>query len=327
MSQPHKGENLSGWLIIDKPAGISSAKAVSIIRRFFGGVKTGHAGTLDPLASGVLPIALGEATKTISYVMTTQKSYRFTLAWGAETQTDDCEGDITRRSDVLPSLSEIEAILPQFTGEIKQIPPDYSAVKIQGKRAYHLARKRDQQKTSKADADRQTPLTKLTARPVFIDHLRLIKSSPLEAEFEVLCGKGTYIRALARDMGRALGSAAHITRLERCSVGKFKLEDAISLDLFSEIGHVARASDHLMSVMTVLDDIPALAITQSEAQSLRYGQMLCLDHDRQSKLRHELASFKDIDRPQTALAVWDQSPVALINLDTDKVVPVRVFNL
>jgi len=312
-----------GWLSIHKPAGISSAKVVAIVKRCFDGVKTGHAGTLDPLASGVLPIALGEATKTISYVMTAEKSYRFSVKWGAETQTDDTEGAITRTSAYLPSKAEITAILPKFTGLIDQVPPDYSAVKIDGKRAYALARSRDKAKTEKPVMEK--PL--LGARQIRIDQLQLLSADTQSAEFEVHCGKGAYIRSLARDIGRALNSAAHVTALERRSVGKFHIGDAISLDFLQEMGQSARASDAILSVMTVLDDIPAVALTDAEAKKLQFGQKLSLDGQRCSRLRAALNQARDREHTDRAIAVFDGRPVALVALKDSVLSPQRVLNL
>ncbi len=312
-----------GWLSIHKPAGISSAKVVAIVKRCFDGVKTGHAGTLDPLASGVLPIALGEATKTISYVMTAEKSYRFSVKWGAETQTDDTEGAITRTSAYLPSKAEITAILPKFTGLIDQVPPDYSAVKIDGKRAYALARSRDKAKTEKPVMEK--PL--LGARQIRIDQLQLLSADTQSAEFEVHCGKGAYIRSLARDIGRALNSAAHVTALERRSVGKFHIGDAISLDILQEMGQSARASDAILSVMTVLDDIPAVALTDAEAKKLQFGQKLSLDGQRCSRLRAALNQARDREHTDRAVAVFDGRPVALVALKDSVLSPQRVLNL
>jgi len=312
-----------GWLSIHKPAGISSAKVVAIVKRCFDGVKTGHAGTLDPLASGVLPIALGEATKTISYVMTAEKSYRFSVKWGAETQTDDTEGAITRTSAYLPSKAEITAILPKFTGLIDQVPPDYSAVKIDGKRAYALARSRDKAKTEKPVLEK--PL--LGARQIRIDQLQLLSADTQSAEFEVHCGKGAYIRSLARDIGRALNSAAHVTALERRSVGKFHIGDAISLDFLQEMGQSARASDAILSVMTVLDDIPAVALTDAEAKKLQFGQKLSLDGQRCSRLRAALNQARDREHTDRAIAVFDGRPVALVALKDSVLSPQRVLNL
>ena len=199
-----RGQPVHGWVNLDKPRGISSAKAVAVVRRVFDAAKAGHGGTLDPLASGVLPIALGEATKTVSYTMGKIKTYEFTLAWGAETSTDDTEGEITRQSDTRPSDEAIDHALQQFQGVIDQVPPDYSAIKIDGARAYDLAR----------EADPGQPLPALKPREVRIDQFRRLDSAAAGARFFVGCGKGAYIRALARDLGRAVGSAGGTLR--RC---------------------------------------------------------------------------------------------------------------
>ena len=308
-----------GWIVLNKPAGLSSAKVVGFVRRFFGGVKTGHGGTLDPLASGVLPIAIGEATKTISYVVKAEKSYQFTLRWGAETQTDDSEGEITRTSDYCPSVDEIKAMLPKFEGLIEQIPPVFSAVKVRGRRAYALAR------------DRANPLDKmtdiaLTPREVMINKFEITDHAGQQTTFNVHCGKGTYIRALARDIGRALGTAAHVVFLERRAVGRFKIENAIDLDFFEKAVYDARACDYVIPVMTALDDIPALAITEQEAQKLRFGQTFNLDYHR-SQMFLAGAAASGQTAPLTGLAAFGKRPIALVRLEKQIVLPVRVLNL
>ena len=308
-----------GWITLNKPVGLSSAKAVGIIRRFFGGIKAGHAGTLDPLACGVLPIALGEATKTVSYVVVAEKSYNFIVRWGAETQTDDIEGEITRTSDYCPSVEEIKAKLPQFTGLIKQVPPLFSAVKVNGTRAYALARS----KTKLPDKRQEIALN---PREVMINKFELTGHSGQQTTFTVQCGKGTYIRALARDIGRSLGSAAHVVFLERHAVGRFKIEDAIDLDFFEKALYSARAYDYVIPVMTVLDDIPALAITEQEAQKLRFGQTFSLDNDR-SYMFSKPAKANESSAPITGLAAVGKLPIALVRLDKQIVSPVRVLNL
>lgn len=309
---------LHGWVVLNKPVGVSSAKAVAIVRRFFGGVKTGHAGTLDPLACGVLPIAIGEATKTISYVMTAQKSYRFTLKWGAETQTDDAEGEVTRTSDLRPSFEDIQAVLPRFTGLIEQVPPVFSAVKIKGRRAYDLAR--DNQRS-----DTQNKTIEMPSRQVMINRLELTAHEKAHTTFSVQCAKGTYIRSLARDIGRALGSAAHVVFLERRSVGRFHIDEAISLDQFEQKVYGAHAHDFIIPVMTVLDDIPALAITEQEAKKLRFGQRMVLD---QARAEAFAANTGDVQREQvTGLAVCNAEPVAIVKLEQKLLSPVRVLNM
>jgi len=308
-----------GWIVLNKPVGPSSAKVVGVIRRFFGGAKTGHAGTLDPLACGVLPIAIGEATKTIPYVVAAEKSYQFTLRWGAETQTDDSEGEITRTSDYRPSVDEIKAILPQFEGLIEQVPPVFSAVKVKGRRAYALAR------------DRTNPTDKLTEivlnpREVMINKFEIKEHAVQQTTFSVQCGKGTYIRALARDMGRALGSAAHVVFLERLAVGRFKIENAIDLDFFEKAVYDARACDYVIPVMTVLDDIPALAITEQEAQKLRFGQTIYIDNER-SDMFLAAATTVDQTAPVKGIAAFGEQPIAFVRLEKQIVSPVRVLNL
>ena len=301
-----------------KDIGMSSAQAVGRVRRIFGGVKTGHAGTLDPLACGVLPIALGEATKTISYVMSAEKRYRFTLAWGAETQTDDTEGNITRWSDKRPSKDEISAILPRFIGDISQVPPDYSAVKIEGKRAYAMARQRDKQSPDIAASEADiASLPELAPRQIMIYELSLLACDSHSASFHVHCGKGAYIRSLARDLGRALDSAAHVTRLERISVGRFSHEQSISLDFLTELADNAAAQTALLDVKTVLDDIPALALTDRQAQSLKYGQPIDWPDDVPN----------NVSEAGIMVAYLGDIPIAIVQQTGRHITPRRVFNL
>jgi tRNA pseudouridine55 synthase len=249
---------IDGWIVLDKPTGISSARAVAIVRRSTG-AKIGHGGTLDPLASGVLPLALGEATKTTAYAMAGEKRYRFRIAWGVARATDDCEGAVTAESPARPDEAAIRAILPRFTGTILQLPPAYSAIHVGGRRAYAIAR--------------EGAVPRLSARPVEIAALTLLdRPDDDHADFEAVVGKGTYIRALARDLALALGTVGHIARLRRLSVGRFTEAQAISLDSIAELRHDIAVSGHLLPIETVLDDIPALALTAEEAARLRHGQ-------------------------------------------------------
>ena len=305
------GQPVHGWVNLDKPCGISSAKAVAIVRRIFGAAKAGHGGTLDPLASGVLPIALGEATKTVSYMMRKSKGYEFTLTWGAETSTDDAEGAVTRRSDIRPSDDDIDWALAQFRGVIDQVPPDFSAIKINGARAFDLARQ--------AGADQ--PLPVLKPRKVRIDQFFRLESDQAGARFFVASGQGAYIRALARDLGRTLGSAAHVTSLRRLSVGKFHIDHAISLDFLEKLPHSSAAFEHLHPVVSVLDDIPALPISRTEATKLRHGQALPV----LSALAQK--RFAMIMTGSTGIAIEGQTPVALVMLKAGAICPVRVLNL
>ena len=320
-----KGQPVHGWVILDKPAGVSSAKAVAIVRRVLNAAKAGHGGTLDPLASGILPIALGEATKTVSYVMASTKAYRFTVQWGAETTTDDMEGTVSRTSDIRPNAKAIQAILPQFTGQISQVPPAYSAVKIDGKRAYALARQ--------ADADTTSTVEKpeLAARQIDIYALELLEARSDSADFYVSTGKGAYIRSLARDIGRALDSAGHVTALRRTEVGKFSETQAISLDFLEELGNSAAASQYVMPVLTALDDIPALAITTEEAVRLRHGQAIMGQFAPRSAEPHQTeTSSQSVSEPlndDVVVAVLDDQPVAFIRQSETGWVPIRVLNL
>ena len=305
------GRPVHGWVNLDKPKGVSSAKAVSIVRRVFDALKAGHGGTLDPLASGVLPIALGEATKTVSFAMGQEKSYEFELAWGTETSTDDVEGTVTRESDHRPSDVAIDSALKKYQGKVYQVPPLYSAIKIDGKRAYKLAR--DEKGTGRA--------VKLDARQIYIGSFRRLFSNATHAKFFVACGKGAYIRALARDLGRDLGTAAHVSSLRRLSVGQFRESQAISLDFFEGLSHSARALEYLHPVVSALDDIPALPITGSEAARLRHGQILPATSV-SAKDR-----FQALLTGETAIAVDGDHPVALVVVKGGAVCPVRVLNI
>ena len=267
MARRRKGLPIHGWLVLDKPQGMTSTQAVSRVRHLYGAQKAGHAGTLDPLATGVLPIAFGEATKTVPFAVEGNKQYRFTVRFGAATDTDDGDGTIVATSDRRPTLPEIEAALPSFVGEISQVPPRYSALKVGGARAYDLARDEED--------------FELAARPALIESLTLIDMpDPDHCVIQARCGKGTYVRALARDLGIALGSLAHVTELRRTRVGPFAEEAAISLAKLQELGHSAAGRDALLSVLqpveTALDDIPALAIGGQDAARLKRGQPVLL---------------------------------------------------
>jgi len=308
-----KGNPVHGWVIFDKPEGLSSSRAVGIVRRVFAAAKAGHGGTLDPLATGILPIALGEATKTVSYAMHGAKSYRFTLNFGVQTTTDDREGSVVATSDVRPSRAAIAAILPDFTGRIEQRPPIFSAIKIDGARAYDIARK--------AVADGLDTLPELAPREVEIDKLDLCDLTEDSATFFVACGKGTYIRALARDIARALGSVGHVSLLRRLSVGPFCEADAISLAFLEELEHSAAAFEHLKPVTSALDDIPALPVSAGEAAKLRHGQTL------PALGPSAMARFAEVSSTGTGVALFGDDPVALVTVKAGQLQPLRVFNL
>jgi tRNA pseudouridine55 synthase len=295
-----------GWVVFDKPYGMTSTQAVGKLRFLFNAEKAGHGGTLDPLASGLLPIALGEATKTVSYAMDGRKVYRFTACWGEERTTDDLEGEVTVRSDRRPSREEIESILPRFTGEIQQAPPAFSAIKVDGERAYDLARAGE--------------TVELAERPVMIESLRLVETpDPDHATFEVTCGKGTYIRSLARDMGRALGTAAHVSMLRRIAVGPFTEAHMISLENLEELSHKAPGGDAmtgaLLPIETVLDGIPALAIDEEKARRLRLGQPVLL--------RGANAPIAE----DAVLVTCGGKPVGIGQVSEGTLKPKRLFNL
>ncbi len=306
MGRRKRGRPVSGWLILDKPAGLGSTKAVSVVRGLFDAKKAGHGGTLDPLASGLLPIALGEATKTVSFVMDGAKTYRFTVKWGEETSTDDTEGEVTQSSDVRPDEAAVINILAQFTGTISQVPPQFSAIKVDGERAYDLAR------------DGET--LDLAARPVEIDELRFAERPDDDhAVFEVECGKGTYVRALARDMGRELGCFGHVCALRRTAVGPFDEGDMISLESLQELRHNGAGpeglDETLCSVETALDDIPALAVDGSQAARLKQGQSVIL-RGRDAPIAED-----------PVLVMWRDKPVAIARIEGGILKSTRVFNL
>ena len=302
------GKPINGWVILDKPVDMTSTAAVGAVRRIFDAQKAGHAGTLDPLATGVLPIALGEATKTLPYVVDTEKRYQFLLRWGIATSTDDREGDIIETCERRPSETEIRDTLTQFIGEIMQVPPIYSAIKVNGHRAYDLARDGEE--------------VELDARPIFIDAFDLVGIEDADhAVFNVVSGKGAYMRGLARDLARALGTVGHIASLRRNAVGHFQETDAISLDELGSFGQSPAASGGLRPVETPLDDIPALALTEQEANRLRNGQAVSLI--RKTDLER-ISAFED---GETVLAMVTGKPVALTRYTAGEVRPVRVLHI
>ena len=300
-----KGLPVHGWLIFDKPQGMTSTQAVTRVRRLYQAEKAGHAGTLDPLATGVLPIALGEATKTVPFAVEGAKEYRFTIRFGAETDTDDAMGKVVAQSDRRPMRGEIEAMLPDFTGEVEQIPPRYSALRIDGARAYDLARDEEE--------------FELAPRTVWIGALKLIEQpDPDHCLIEAHCGKGTYVRALARDLGRALGSCGHVAALRRTRVGAFREEDALQLEKLEALaqsgGHEALLGA-LAPVETPLSDIPSLNLTGPDADRLRRGQAVLL---------------RGRDAPiieGTVYATARGKLVALCEVSKGELRPRRIFNL
>lgn len=308
MDRKRRGRPVHGWIVLDKPEGMTSTAAVGAVKRRLNAAKAGHAGTLDPFATGILPIALGEATKTMSWAMEGIKQYRFTVRWGVATDTEDRDGEAVAQSDVRPGRDAVEAVLDRFTGEIEQVPPAFSAIKIGGKRAYDLARK--------GEAPEMPP------RMITIDELRLVETPDEDhAILEAVCGKGAYIRALARDIALALGTVGHLVALRRTRVGPFDEKNAISLDELGENMHLAAACEYLLPVETALDDIPALAVTDSEAGRLRNGQAVSLLR------KADLERIADLESGDTVLAMADGKPVALVRYAAGEIKPVRVLNL
>ena len=293
--------------MLDKPVGMTSTHAVSVVKRLFAAKRAGHAGTLDPLASGCLPIALGEATKTVPFVVDGRKTYCFTVKWGEERDTDDAEGGVVATSDNRPEGTAIEALLSRFTGTIEQMPPRYSAIKLGGERAYDLAR------------DGET--VELAPRPVTIHRLELVEIPDKDhAVLAAECGKGTYVRALARDLGRALGVFGHVSALRRSRVGPFGEDEMIPLEQVRSLCHRAAAgeghfADTLLPIETALDDIPALAVSPADAARLQRGQAVLLRGRDASIIRGivQVASSGQL--------------VAIAEAERGEIVPRRVFNL
>ena len=293
---------LHGWIILDKPVGLGSTQAVSAVKRILreaGGPKTkvGHGGTLDPLASGVLPVALGEATKLAGRLLDATKAYEFAIRFGEETDTLDGEGQVTETSDHRPTQEEIDAILPRFTGSIEQTPPAYSALKIDGKPAYERSRAGE--------------TVEMKPRTVTVHELHLVDSSADQATLSATVSKGTYIRSLARDIARALGTVGHIGMLRRTRAGPFTLDQAISLDFLSQAAKARQFDGAVLPLTAALDDIPALPVTPDQAQLLRHGQ--------------KLIGFPD--QPGLQLAMQGETPVALVEATADGLTVVRGFNL
>lgn len=291
---------VDGWLILDKPSGITSAHAVAKVKRLLRPTKIGHAGTLDPLASGVLPLALGEATKTMPYLLNADKSYVFTVSWGQERSTDDCEGHAVACSELRPRKEDLLAVIPEFMGQIQQVPPIFSALKIDGQRAYALARAGE--------------AVELKPREVGIHDLELIEFNELCAKFKLSCSKGTYVRSLGRDIGRRLGCLGHISQLRRTSAGHFNESHAISLEVLQEMVH--NAATKLWPVDAALDDILAWDISSDQAMCLKMGRPLPFPIPRTGE-----------NDSIILLAKCNGVPVAVCEASQGSAKPVRVFNL
>lgn len=301
MGRRKKGRDVHGWLVVDKPAGLTSNAVVNKVRWAFDAKKAGHAGTLDPEATGVLAVALGEATKTVPYVTDALKAYRFTVRLGAATNTDDAEGEVIATSDARPTDDEIAAALPAFTGEIEQVPPKFSAVKIDGERAYKLAR-------DGADVE-------IAARPLFVESLRLVER--LDADhvtLEMVCGKGGYVRAIARDLGEALGCLGHVRDLRRTWSGPFLAEEGVSMERIEALAKSPEIDALLLPLSEGLTSLPELKCTAEGATRLRHGNP-------------GMAIASDVDYGDEAWASFEGAPVAVGVYKAGELHPSRVFNL
>jgi tRNA pseudouridine55 synthase len=310
MSRRKKGDRVHGWVVLDKPLGMGSTQAVAKVRHLFNAQKAGHAGTLDPMATGILAIALGEATKTVPFAMDSDKIYRFTAQWGESRDSDDAQGRVTGTSAARPTREEIEAMLPRFTGTLTQVPPAYSAIKVNGERAYDLAREGEE--------------VVLTPRQVEVFEARLLGVAPDSAEFEILCGKGTYVRSWVRDIALGLGTLGHVTALRRTRLGGWEEKDAVALDTLTPFMHSPAAFAYLKPLVTALDGIPALAVSGPDTVRLRSGNPILIR-------ANLFARLKDIPGDELQgqivyLSEEDGSPVALAEIAEGELRPFRVFN-
>ena len=307
MPRRKKGDPVSGWVIIDKPVGKTSAQVVNCVRRALNALKAGHAGTLDPLASGILPIALGEATKTISFAMDSLKDYQFDISWGEERDTHDSEGRVVAESNARPTEEQIITALPVFLGYIDQVPPIFSAIKINGRRSYDLARNQEN--------------VRLESRKVFVKSFSLInKKDENSATFIVTCGKGTYIRALARDLAVKLGTYGYISSLRRLKVGSFSENNAISLDYLETLAHSPANFNKLLPVEVALDGIPAMPLSGDQADRMRNGQSVPLEKEA------DWCCSLTLEEGGIIYTMCSGLPVAIARLQQGFICPIRVLN-
>jgi tRNA pseudouridine55 synthase len=306
-----KGQPVHGWVILDKPAGMGSTQAVAAVRRIFDAQKAGHAGTLDPMATGILAIALGEATKTVPFAMDADKTYRFTAQWGEGRDSDDAEGRVTGTSDVRPTAEAIAAMLPRFTGVLSQVPPAYSAVRVGGERAYDLAR----------DGETVT----LEPREIEVFEARLLNAVQDSAEFEITCSKGTYVRAWVRDIAQALGTLGHVTALRRTRLGGWEEKDAVPLETLTPFMHSPAAFGYLKPLATALDGIPALAVSGSDTVRIRSGNPILIRSGLYARMKDGFGEG-DLSGQTVYLKEEDGSPVALAEIAGGELRPFRVFN-
>ena len=311
MARKRKGNPVHGWINFNKPYGMGSTQAVGKLRWLLTAQKAGHAGTLDPLASGVLPIALGEATKTVPFMMDAAKTYEVEITWGEYRDTLDLEGEVTQTSDARPSEADILAALPEFIGVIDQVPPKYSAIKVDGRRAYDLARAGEK--------------VELKARRVRIDNIVLLKCAQHTARLSVDCGKGTYIRSLAADLAAALGTVGYVSELIRTRVGPFKIDTALGLDFIEQSVHKAAADQVLLGVETALDDIPAFAITQDGRREVQHGRAIAQPETFANDTHLAPIADNGDGDPRLILVTCEGKAVALCEARDGKFFPKRVF--
>ncbi len=316
MARRKKGDAISGWICLDKPYDLGSTDAVSRVRRLFNAQKAGHAGTLDPLATGILPIALGEATKTVPFLMEAEKVYRFSIEWGRTTASFDREGATTATSDVRPAPEAVAEALKAFVGEIQQVPPAFSAIKVDGERAYDLAR--------------EGIAVELDARTVVIHEAAVTDApDPDHVEITIRCGKGTYVRSIVRDIAENLSACGHVSALRRLRVGPFSAETAIGLDILEDLVHRGARLEALLPVETALDDIPELAVTDEDAFKLKQGRPIVLLPRQVETLKTCLKPrvIAGQDASRTVSAISDGKIVALCEMRAGKLSPTRVFHL
>jgi tRNA pseudouridine55 synthase len=313
MARRKKGAKVHGWVVLDKPEGMTSTQCVAAVRRIFDAQKAGHAGTLDPMATGILAIALGEATKTVPFAMDAEKIYRFTVAFGEARDTDDAQGKLTATSDRRPTKAEIEAAIPAMTGTLSQVPPAYSAIRVDGERAYDLAREGEE--------------VLLEARDVEIYEARLLAvPDPDHAEFEILCGKGTYVRSWARDIALKLGTLGHVSQLRRTRVGGFTEDLAIGLEKLRSFMHIPAAFEHLRPISTALDGIPALAVSGPDAVRLRSGNPVMIRANQFAQITKDISEGEELQGQTVFIRTADDEPVALAEVAQGELRPFRVFN-
>ncbi|HWA88406.1 MAG TPA: tRNA pseudouridine(55) synthase TruB [Rhizomicrobium sp.] len=312
MPRRKKGAPVHGWVIVDKPSGVTSTQVVGAVRRVFDAQKAGHAGTLDPMATGVLAVALGEATKTVPYAMDAEKTYRFTATWGEARDSDDAEGAVTATSEKRPTREAIEAAIPGLTGTIAQVPPAYSAIKVDGERAYDLAR------------DGET--VSLESRNVFVRSVRLLDIPDADhAEFEMVCGKGTYVRAWVRDLALALDTFGYVSQLRRLRIGNFNVSAAVGLETLKGFVHSPAAFEHLKPLSTALDGIPALAVTGQDAVRLKSGNPILIRPQQFARIA-DAVQADDLQGLTVYLSTGEGEPVALAQFAEGELRPFRVFN-